>query len=137
MLSMKNPALAAASQAAEVDALAAGSTFGALLRETPEHAALLAASSALRADPVAQAAISAYNERQEDLRVEAAMNLLTEEQAAELGSLLESMYAVPSVVAYVDATAAFGDLCKETAAVISGLIGIDFAANSRSGGCCG
>jgi hypothetical protein len=65
------------------------------------------------------------------------MNLLTEEQAQELGRLLEAVYAVPSVVAYVDASGAFEAVCRETATVISGLIGIDFAANSRSGGCCG
>ena len=65
------------------------------------------------------------------------MNLLSPDQGDELGRLLEEMYAVPSVVAYVAATTAFGDLCRETSAVISGLIGIDFAANSRSGGCCG
>jgi len=132
-----DPALAAASQAAEIDALTAGATFGASLRATPEFTALLAASAAMGADPVAQAAISAFNEKQEDYRVEAAMNVLSQEQGDELGRLLEEMYAVPSVVAYVAAMAAFGDLCRETSAVISGLIGIDFAANSRSGGCCG
>jgi cell fate (sporulation/competence/biofilm development) regulator YlbF (YheA/YmcA/DUF963 family) len=132
-----DPAVAAASQAAEIDALMAGATFGASLRATPEFTALLAASAAMGADPVAQTAISAYNEVQEDYRVEAAMNLLSQEQSDELGRLLDEMYAVPAVIAYVDATAAFGALCRETSTVISGLIGIDFAANSRSGGCCG
>ena len=65
------------------------------------------------------------------------MNLLTTEQSDEIARLLDEMYSVPSVIAYVAATAAFGDLCRETSAVVSGLIGIDFAANSRSGGCCG
>lgn len=130
-------AVAAATAAAEIDALTAGATFGAVLRATTEFTALLAASAAMGADPVAQAAISVFNEKQEDYRVEAAMNLLSQEQGDELGRLLEEMYAVPSVVAYVAATAAFGDLCRETSAVVSGIIGIDFAANSRSGGCCG
>ncbi len=133
----QDPAVAAATTAAEIDALTAGATFGAALRATPEFTALLEAGKALDDDPVARAAIHAYNEKREDLRVEAAMNLMTEEQAAEIGQLLEAMHAVPSVIAYVAATTAFGDLCRETSAVVSGLIGIDFAANSRSGGCCG
>lgn len=132
-----DPALAAATQAAEIDALTAGATFGAVLRATPEFAAVLATGSALDADPVARGAIHAYNERREDLRVEAAMNLMTEEQSDDLDRLLNDMHSVPSVIAYVGATAAFGALCRETSTVISGLIGIDFAANSRSGGCCG
>ncbi len=133
----QDPALAAATQEAEIDALTAGATFGAALRTTPEFAALLETGKALDADPVARAAIHAHNERREDLRVEAAMNLMTQEQTDEIGRLLDEMYAVPTVIAYVDATAAFGALCRETSTVISGLIGIDFAANSRSGRCCG
>jgi cell fate (sporulation/competence/biofilm development) regulator YlbF (YheA/YmcA/DUF963 family) len=132
-----DPALDAAIQEAEIGALTAGATFGAALRATPEFTALLETGNALDADLVAQAAIHAYNEKREDLRVEAAMNLLTTEQSDEIGRLLDEMYAVPAVIAYVAATAAFADLCRETSAVVSGLIGIDFAANSRSGGCCG
>ncbi len=132
-----DPALAAASDAAEIDALVAGGTFGARLGATPEFAALLAASAALTADSVAQDAIAACREKQQDFRVEAAMNLLTEEQAVELDRLMNAMHAVPSVVSYVDALSAFTALCQDTSAVVSGLIGIDFAANSRSGGCCG
>ena len=133
----QDPAVAAATTAAEIDALTAGATFGAALRATPEFTALLETGKALDADPIARVAIHAYNERHEDLRVEAAMNLMTQEQTDEIGRLLDEMYAVPALIAYVDATAAFGALCKGTSTVISGLIGIDFAANSRSGGCCG
>ena len=129
--------LAEAMRVAEMDALTAAAAFGGSLRATPEFRALLAASTSMAADPVAQAAIGAFNERQEEYRVEAAMNLLSDEQDRELGRLGEAMYAVPSVLAYVTASDAFGNLCRETSAVISGIVGIDFAANSRSGGCCG
>ena len=76
-----DPAPAAATAAAEIDALTAGATFGATLRATPEFTTLLSASAAVEADPVAQAAIAAYGEKQQDYRVEAAMNLLDEAQA--------------------------------------------------------
>ena len=47
------------------------------------------------------------------------------------------MLAVPTVASYVSATEAFRVVCRETAAVVSTEIGIDLAANCRSGGCCG
>jgi len=47
------------------------------------------------------------------------------------------MYGVPSVTAYLAAMAAFQAVCRDTASIVSAEIGIDFAANSRSGGCCG
>ena len=130
-------AFAAASQAASFEALVAGSKFGARLRATPEFSELLRTNDAMGVDPAARAAMEAYAAKQEEYRVEAAMNLLDESRAAELGRLLNAMYDVPSVSAYSQAMEAFGGLCRETAAVISGVIGIDFAANCRSGGCCG
>lgn len=129
--------LAAATRAAEIDALTAASTFGAVLRARPEFAALLAANQALAADADAAAAVEAFQARQEDLRIELMVGVLPDEQREELERLQAAMYAVPSVASYVAATATFQAVCQETAAVISAQIGIDFAANSRSGGCCG
>jgi hypothetical protein len=61
----------------------------------------------------------------------------TAAQRAELERLQMAMFAVPSVASYVAATEAFQAVCRETAVVVSAQIGIDFAANCRSGGCCG
>ncbi len=132
-----SPAWAAATQAAEMEAINAASTFATALRGTPEYHQLLATNDAMGADTAARRAIDAYSEKQDEYRVEATMGLLSEEQADELGQLLRAMHAVPSVAAYVEASGVFAEMCRETAAVVSGLIGIDFAANSRSGGCCG
>ncbi len=65
------------------------------------------------------------------------MGILTAAQRAELERLQQAMLAVPSVATYIAATATFQAVCRETAAVVSAQIGIDFAANCRSGGCCG
>jgi cell fate (sporulation/competence/biofilm development) regulator YlbF (YheA/YmcA/DUF963 family) len=137
--STQDPAdLAAASRAAETEALTAAATFGEALRGSPEFTALLAAENALSADATANAAIEAFQARQAELRMELMMRVLTEAQRAELERLQQAMLAVPSVATYVAATAAFQAVCRETAAVVSSQIGIDFAANCRSGGgCCG
>jgi cell fate (sporulation/competence/biofilm development) regulator YlbF (YheA/YmcA/DUF963 family) len=130
--------LAATTRAAEAEALAAAGTFGAILRASPEFSALLAAEKALSTDAAANAAIEAFQLRQAALRVELMMRVLPAAQRAELEHLQAAMLAVPTVASYVAATAAFQAICRETAAVVSAQIGIDFAANCRSGGgCCG
>ena len=129
--------LAAANRAAEAEARTAAGTFGEALRGSPEFAALLAAESALSADATANAAIEAFGNVQAELRTEAMMGILTAAQRAELERLQKAMLAVPTVATYIAATATFQAVCRETAAVVSAQIGIDFAANCRSGGCCG
>ena len=129
--------LAAAPRAAEAEALSAAGTFGAVLRASPEFGALLAANDALLADVRANAAIEAFGSRQAELRTEAMMAILTAAQTVELERLQTAMYSIPTVATYVAATEAFGAVCRETAVVVSAQIGIDFAASSRSGGCCG
>jgi cell fate (sporulation/competence/biofilm development) regulator YlbF (YheA/YmcA/DUF963 family) len=109
---------------------------------TQDSAGLAAApraaeAEALSADAEATAAIEAFGDRRAELRTEAMMGILTAAQRAELERLQKAMYAVPTVATYVAATEAFGAVCRETAVVVSAQIGIDFAANSRSGGCCG
>jgi cell fate (sporulation/competence/biofilm development) regulator YlbF (YheA/YmcA/DUF963 family) len=137
-LSTQDPAeLAVGQRAAEAEALSAAGTFGAALRASPEFGALLAANGALSADAEATAAIEAFGARQAELRTEAMMGILNDAQRAGLERLQQAMLAVPSVASYVAATEAFGVVCRETAVVVSAQIGIDFAANSRSGGCCG
>jgi cell fate (sporulation/competence/biofilm development) regulator YlbF (YheA/YmcA/DUF963 family) len=136
-LSTQDPAdLAAAPRAAEAEALMAAGAFGAALRASPEFVALLAANDALSADAAATAAIEALGDRQAELRTEAMMGILTAAQGAELERLQKAMYSIPTVASYVAATEAFKSVCRETAVVVSAQIGIDFAANSRSGGCC-
>lgn len=130
--------LAAATRAAEAEALTAAGTFGAALRTSLEFTALLAADRAISTDGDATAAITAFGNLQAELRTEAMMGILTAAQRADLERLQKAMLAVPTVASYVAATAAFQAICRETAAVVSAQIGIDFAANCRSGGgCCG
>jgi cell fate (sporulation/competence/biofilm development) regulator YlbF (YheA/YmcA/DUF963 family) len=137
-LSTQDPAdLAAAPRAAEAEALTAAGTFGAVLRAIPEFAALLAAENALAADAKANEAIEAFQSRQAELRPELMMRVLTVAQRDELERLQKAMLTIPTVADYVAATAAFQSVCRETAVVVSAQIGIDFAANCRSGGCCG
>ncbi|MCA0306270.1 MAG: YlbF family regulator [Actinobacteria bacterium] len=133
---MLNPTIQAPAQA-EAGALAAAAALGAALKASPEFTALLAADQAISLDPEAEAAIAAFDRLQQQLRTEITTGLLQESQRAELAHCQQALYAVPSVAAYVAATEAFEAVCRETASIVSTEIGMDFAANSRSGGCCG
>lgn len=127
----------AAQSEAEDGVFTAADTFGGVLRASPEFGGLLGASEALRGDPEANAAIAAFGQRRAELRIELLLGTLDGVAREELDRLEAAVLARPSVTAYVAAQNAFRATCVETAAVISGQIGIDFAANSRSGGCCG
>lgn len=129
--------LEAAVHAAEADALLAGSAFGRVLHASPEFSSLVKASEKLKTDAEANAAIEAFGRRQAELRMQLMLGALGASEREGLDRLQVAMLACPSVAAYVAAEEAFRAVCQETAAVISAQIGIDFAANCRSGGCCG
>ena len=129
--------LEATTRAAEAQVLLAAGTFGTALRERPEFVRLRAAGAALGTDDVAQGAIEAFNRCQSDLRLEMRLRTLNAIQEAELERIQTAMLAFPTVAEYVAAQTAFEEICRETATLVSSEIGIDFAANCRSGGCCG
>lgn len=131
------PEVAAALRAAEAEALLAAGTFGRALQASPEFVSLVRLGDRLMADREANVAIEAFGRRQTELRMAAMFGTMSEADRAELESLHAAMVACPAVAAYLAAQDAFQAVCRETAAVISGQIGINFAANCRSGGCCG
>ena len=129
--------LEATTRAAEAQVLLAAGTFGTALRGSPEFVRLRAAGAALGADDAAQEAIEAFNRCQSDLQLEIRFGTLDAIQQANLEGFQASMLAFPTVAEYVAAQTAFEEICLETATLVSSEIGIDFAANCRSGGCCG
>jgi cell fate (sporulation/competence/biofilm development) regulator YlbF (YheA/YmcA/DUF963 family) len=129
--------LEAVSRAAETEVLLAAGTFGTALRRGPEFERLRAAGAALGTDDAAQEAIAAFNRCQSDLQLEIRLGKLDAGQQAELERFQAAMLALTTVAEYVAAQSAFEAICRETATLVSSEIGIDFAANCRSGGCCG
>ena len=121
----------------ELQAISAADAFGVALHESAAFAALVRADRELAADEDAQAAIAAFERRQDELRTELTFRTLTAEHQGELERLQAAMLEVPAVAAYVAAQAALSDACRQLAAIVSGEIGIDFAANCGSGSCCG
>ncbi len=133
---MLNPTLQAPADA-EAEVRTAARAFGAALKSSNEFTALLAADEAVATDAEANAAIAAFEQLQQDLRAEITVGVLTDAHRADLERSQQAMLSVPTVAAYAAAMSAFQDVCRDTASVVTAEIGIDFAANSRSGGCCG
>jgi cell fate (sporulation/competence/biofilm development) regulator YlbF (YheA/YmcA/DUF963 family) len=129
--------LGAVSRATETEVLLAAGTFGTALRRGPEFERLRAAGAALGVDDAAQEAIEAFNRCQSDLQLEMRLGKVDARQQAEFDGFQAAVFAFPTVAEYVAAQSAFEAICRETATLVSSEIGIDFAANCRSGGCCG
>ena len=137
-LSMQDtPEVVAAMSAADAEALLAAGTFGNALRASPEFGSLVRAREALTADTEANAAIETFGRRQAELRTAAMFGTMSDIERSELEALQVAMLACPTMAAYVAAQNQFQAICRETAAVVSSQIGIDFAASCRTtGGCC-
>jgi cell fate (sporulation/competence/biofilm development) regulator YlbF (YheA/YmcA/DUF963 family) len=129
--------LEAVTRTAETQVLLAAGAFGTALRGSPEFVRLRAAGAALGADDAAQEAITAFNGCQSELGLEIRLGTLDASQQAELEGFQAAMLAIPTVAEYVAAQSAFEEICRDTATLVSSEIGVDFAANCRSGGCCG
>jgi cell fate (sporulation/competence/biofilm development) regulator YlbF (YheA/YmcA/DUF963 family) len=129
--------LEATTRAAETQVLLAAGAFGTALRGSPEIVRLRTAGAALGTDDAAQKAIEAFNACRSELQFEISLETLDVSQQAEIERLQAAMLAFPTVAEYLAAQSAFEEICRETAGLVTSEIGIDFAANCRTGGCCG
>lgn len=119
----------------EFEALQAAREFAAVLAETAEYQAFDVAQLRLRQDPAAQAAIRAFQGKQQALGWQLQLGLLGDAEREELQRLQQAMVAEPAVRAYVEAQERLSLLCQEAAGLISEVIGLNFAA-SCGPGCC-
>src|SRR5450830_58799 len=127
----------AATRAAENQVYLAAGAFGTALHSSPQFARLRTAGAALGTDEAAQEAIEAFNTCRSELQFEIRLGTLGVSQQAAIERVQAAMLAFPTVAEYLAAQSSFEEICRETAALVSSEIGIDFAANCRSGGCCG
>jgi cell fate (sporulation/competence/biofilm development) regulator YlbF (YheA/YmcA/DUF963 family) len=127
----------AATRAAETQVYLAAGAFGTALHSSPEFVRLRTAGAALGKDDAAQQAIEAFNTGRSELQFEIRLGTLDAAQQAEIERLQAAMLAFSTVAEYLAAQTEFEAICRETADLLTNEIGIDFAANCRSGGCCG
>jgi cell fate (sporulation/competence/biofilm development) regulator YlbF (YheA/YmcA/DUF963 family) len=109
--------------------------FAVALASTPQFEAFEQASIRLREDKHAQAAMQAFQEKQQSLQALLLLNAVGPDDQAALNQLREAFLQQPSVIAYQEAEANLRGLCQETSGMLSQYIGLDFATVCGSG-CC-
>ncbi len=109
--------------------------FAAALADTAQFKTYEQAEARLKSDAAAQAAMQAFQQRQQSLEALLMLNAVSESDRAELEGLREVFLSAPTVVAYLRAEAELKATCQAVGDILSQAIGLDFAASCRSG-CC-
>jgi cell fate (sporulation/competence/biofilm development) regulator YlbF (YheA/YmcA/DUF963 family) len=116
--------------------LTAARDFAAALGETPQFKTFEQAAECFRNDQKAQQAMSAYREKQKDLRALIMLNALSAEQQAEFESAKNAFLDQPIVQEYFKAQAELVNLCQALGDTLSESIGLDYAS-ACGVSCCG
>ncbi len=114
---------------------AAARVFAEALAETPEFRAFEEAAVVYRQDHDALQAVRSYQEKQRSVQVMQRLDMLTEDELAELKRLRQAMMDQPRVCAYIEAQNALVLVCQTAAQELSQVIEVDFA-RACAPGCC-
>ena len=114
---------------------AAAKSFAQVLAETHEFQVFEEAAVAFKQDRAAQEAVRLFQERQRSLVMMQQLNMLTQDELAELKRLRQAMMSEPSVRAYVESQNALTELFQAAAQELSQVIDLDFA-RACAPGCC-
>ena len=110
--------------------------FADALMDTPEYKEFHSASDRMGKDPLAQAAIQAFQNKQREMQMMAQLNSVAPEDQSELERLHQAMMAQPAVVTYFMALDSFTKLCQAAADGIYEYTKLNIAS-ACGGGCCG
>lgn len=116
--------------------LKAARDFAAALAETQQFKSFEQAAQHFRNDQTAQQAMSAYREKQKDLRALIMLNALSAEQQTELESVKNTFLDQPLVQEYFKAQTELVNLCQTLGDTLSESIGLDYAS-ACGVSCCG
>lgn len=116
--------------------LKAARDLAAALSEAPQFKSFEQAVERFRNDQTAQQAMSAYKEKQKDLRALIMLNALSAEQKTELESVKNAFLDQPIVQEYFTAQTELVTLCQALGDTLSESIGLDFAS-ACGVSCCG
>lgn len=109
--------------------------LAAALAATPVFKAYAQAATAFRQDAEAQAAVRAYQLKQQSVQMMLMLNAVSAEERTELNRLYQAFATRSSVLAYVQAEAELRTVCQAAADRLSQQVGYDFISACGSG-CC-
>ncbi len=115
----------------------AAKDFGSALFECQERKALKKAEEAFRNSNETRRILSDYQFKQRDLQMAHIRGAaISEEDRIALDKLETEVRANPLINDLMEKRKQFQETMKSLNTEISGLLGIDFSANSSTGGCC-
>jgi cell fate (sporulation/competence/biofilm development) regulator YlbF (YheA/YmcA/DUF963 family) len=94
------------------------------------------ASEQMQADAAAQAAMNAFQQKQQSLQALLMLNAVSLDERSELQQLQEAFFSQPTVAALLDAQEDLRAICQTVAGVLSERIGLPFAAACGPGCSC-
>jgi cell fate (sporulation/competence/biofilm development) regulator YlbF (YheA/YmcA/DUF963 family) len=106
------------------------------LTETGEYTRFEAAAQRLNKDRAAQAAMQAYQKKQEALKMMLMLNAASPEDQAELERLRAAFVSAPAVVEYFQAQAELIEISQAAAEILSQATGLNYSA-ACGASCCG
>ncbi|MCX5835104.1 MAG: YlbF family regulator [Deltaproteobacteria bacterium] len=111
--------------------------FGAALFESKEHKALKQAEAAFRNNKEARSLLSDYQLRQRVVQMARMRGAgVPEEEMTALNKLEAKVKSDALIKNLIERREKFQEKMRTLNTEISGLLGIDFSANSSTGGCC-
>jgi cell fate (sporulation/competence/biofilm development) regulator YlbF (YheA/YmcA/DUF963 family) len=110
--------------------------FATALAETPQFKAFEQTAYAFNNDQAAQQAMQAYQQKQQSLRPLMMLNALSNAQREDLLQLQSDFTNQPVVREYFTAQAELTTLCQALGDLLSGAIGLNYAA-ACAASCCG
>ncbi len=109
--------------------------FAQALARSPQFRAFEEAQESLRQDQAAQRIITAYQSKQQALRMPMMLGTATPKERAELQRLQQEFLAHPTIAAYLAAQNDLIAVCQATADILSRHLGLSFAGACKKG-CC-
>jgi cell fate (sporulation/competence/biofilm development) regulator YlbF (YheA/YmcA/DUF963 family) len=106
------------------------------LTETDEYTRFEAAAARLNKDQAALAAMRAFQEKQQALKVMIMLNAVSPEEQAELDRLHRAFVSAPAVVEYFQAHAELVEIGQAATEILSQATGLNYSS-ACGASCCG
>jgi cell fate (sporulation/competence/biofilm development) regulator YlbF (YheA/YmcA/DUF963 family) len=110
--------------------------FAAALVRTAEFHAFETASGIMEEDAAAQAALQAFQAKQQAIKMLQTLQAVTPAEREEFEQLRQAFLDQPCVAAYFQAQADLLAVCQAAGDILSNATGLNYGASASASGCC-
>lgn len=110
--------------------------FAAALAATTQFQTFEAAAEKMEHDQAAQAALAAFQSKQQEIRRMQSLGTVTADEIEAFNQIRQAFLNQPAVAAYFAAQSNLVILCQAAGDILSNSTGLNFGASAKSSGCC-